>query len=179
MPGGGFRKRQRRVVLAYLEHKMRCGRDTGRFGSRKPPDVVAEFHRMSGCLAVKLARFRAFGVVRQLKCVAPRGYLALAISGRSSANASINGESSGAAVRYAVPTCIFEENTPDGMTVVVSQIVEEVDRLVRHPVHEKWTSKESSMKAVKRKLNAVFKRYALPRTGEPPDSVWRYIPEHY
>ena len=76
-------------------------------------------------------------------------------------------------------TRIFEENTPEGMTVMVSQIVEEVDRLVRHAVHEKWTSKESSMKAVKRELNAVFKRYSLPRTGEPMDSAWRYILKHY
>ncbi|SDK36589.1 type I restriction enzyme, R subunit [Cryobacterium psychrotolerans] len=76
-------------------------------------------------------------------------------------------------------TRIFEENTPEGMTVMVGQIVAEIDTLVRHAVHEKWTSKESSMKAVKRELNALFKRYSLPRTGEPMDSAWRYILKHY
>ncbi|WP_341976437.1 HsdR family type I site-specific deoxyribonuclease [Microbacterium sp. LWO13-1.2] len=76
-------------------------------------------------------------------------------------------------------TRIFEEHTPDGMTVMVSQIAAEVDALVRHAVHEKWTTKESSMKAVKRELNALFKKYALPRTGEPMESAWRYILKHY
>lgn len=76
-------------------------------------------------------------------------------------------------------TRIFEENTPAGMTVMVGQIVSEIDTLVRHAVHDKWTSKESSMKAVKRELNALFKRYSLPRTGEPMESAWRYILKHY
>lgn len=76
-------------------------------------------------------------------------------------------------------TRIFEENTPAGMTVMIGQIVSEIDTLVRHAVHEKWTSKESSMKAVKRELNALFKRYSLPRTGEPMESAWRYILKHY
>ncbi|QAY61867.1 type I restriction endonuclease subunit R [Microbacterium protaetiae] len=76
-------------------------------------------------------------------------------------------------------TRIFEEHTPAGMTVMVSQIAKEVDELVSHAVHPQWTSKESSMKAVKRQLNALFKKYALPRTGEPMDSAWRYIRKHY
>lgn len=76
-------------------------------------------------------------------------------------------------------TRIFEEHTPAGMTVMVSQIVAEIDQLVSHAVHPQWTSKEGSMKAVKRQLNAVFKKYALPRTGEPMDSAWRYILTHY
>jgi len=76
-------------------------------------------------------------------------------------------------------TRIFEEHTPDGMTVMVSQIAADVDALVRHAVHERWTTKESSMKAVKRELNALFRRFALPRTGEPMESAWRYILKHY
>ncbi|RUQ98187.1 type I restriction endonuclease subunit R [Labedella endophytica] len=76
-------------------------------------------------------------------------------------------------------TRIFEEHTPAGMTVMVSQIATEVDTLVRHAVHERWTTKESSMKAVKRELNALFKRYQLPRTGEPMNSAWRFILKHY
>ena len=76
-------------------------------------------------------------------------------------------------------TRIFEEHTPDGMTVLVSQVAKEVDDLVSHAVHPQWTSKESSMKAVKRELNALFKKYSLPRTGEPMESAWRYIVKHY
>lgn len=76
-------------------------------------------------------------------------------------------------------TRIFEEHKPAGMTVMVSQIAKEVDQLVSHAVHPQWTTKESSMKAVKRELNALFKKYALPRTGEPMESAWRYILTHY
>lgn len=49
-------------------------------------------------------------------------------------------------------TRIFEENTPEGMTVMVSHVVTEVDTLVRPAVHDKWTSQEPSMKGVKREL---------------------------
>jgi type I restriction enzyme R subunit len=76
-------------------------------------------------------------------------------------------------------TRIFEEHKPAGMTVLVSQIAKEVDHLVSHAVHPQWTSKENSMKAVKRELYALFKKYALPRTGEPMESAWRYIVKHY
>lgn len=76
-------------------------------------------------------------------------------------------------------TRIFQEHTPAGMTVMVSQIAKEVDNLVSHAVHPQWTTRENSMKAVKRELNALFKKYALPRTGEPMDSAWRYILTHY
>lgn len=76
-------------------------------------------------------------------------------------------------------TRIFEEHKPAGMVVMVSQIAKEVDQLVSHAVHPQWTTKESSMKAVKRELNALFKRYALPRTGEPMESAWKYILKHY
>lgn len=76
-------------------------------------------------------------------------------------------------------TRIFEEHRPTGMTVMVSQIAKEVDQLVSHAVHPQWTTKESSMKAVKQELNALFKRYALPRTGEPMESAWKFILKHY
>lgn len=76
-------------------------------------------------------------------------------------------------------TRIFEEHKPAGMVVMVSQIAKEVDQLVSHAVHPQWTTKESSMKAVKRELNALFKKYALPRTGEPMESAWKYILTHY
>lgn len=65
------------------------------------------------------------------------------------------------------------------MTVMVSQIAAEVDALVRHAVHDKWRNRDSSMGAVKRELNALLKKYVLPRTGEPMESAWQYIPKHY
>ncbi|WP_336649100.1 type I restriction endonuclease subunit R [Microbacterium sp. MMO-10] len=76
-------------------------------------------------------------------------------------------------------TRIFEEHKPTGMTVMVSQIAAEVDKLVSQAVHPQWTTKDSSMKAVKRELNALFKKYSLPRTGEPMESAWTYILKHY
>ncbi|MBY6061016.1 type I restriction endonuclease subunit R [Microbacterium esteraromaticum] len=76
-------------------------------------------------------------------------------------------------------TRIFEEHKPAGMTVLVSDVAREVDKLVSRAVHPQWTSQEGSMKAVKRELNALFKKYSLPRTGEPMDSAWTYILKHY
>ncbi|MDQ0894488.1 type I restriction endonuclease subunit R [Agromyces ramosus] len=76
-------------------------------------------------------------------------------------------------------TRIFEEHKPVGMTVLVSEVVAEVDALVRHAVHPNWTSKDASKKEIRRQLRQLFRRYKLPVTGEPFDSAWAYILRHY
>ena len=76
-------------------------------------------------------------------------------------------------------TRIFEENTPNGMTVLVSQVVAEVDSLVRHATFAGWATRDDSQREVKRKLRQVFKDHRLPPIGEPFDSAWAYIVSHY
>lgn len=74
---------------------------------------------------------------------------------------------------------IFEEHRPEGMTVLVSQVVGEVDTLVRQAVHPNWATKDASKKEVRRQLRQLFRKYKLPLTGEPLDSAWAYIVKHY
>jgi len=76
-------------------------------------------------------------------------------------------------------TRIFEEHRPEGMTVLVSQVVTEVDALVKHAVHPNWASKDASKKEIRRQLRQLFRTYKLPLTGEPFDSAWAYILKHY
>ncbi|RXZ51899.1 type I restriction endonuclease subunit R [Agromyces binzhouensis] len=76
-------------------------------------------------------------------------------------------------------TRIFEEHKPEGMTVLVSQVVAEVDVLVRHAVHPNWASKDASKKEIRRQLRQLFRKYRLPIAGEPLDSAWAYILKHY
>lgn len=76
-------------------------------------------------------------------------------------------------------TRIFEEHHPDGMTVLVSQVVAEVDALVKQAVHPNWASKDASKKSIRRQLRQLFQKYKLPLTGEPLDSAWAYILKHY
>ncbi|MCT9820563.1 hypothetical protein N3K63_09740 [Microbacterium sp. W1N] len=76
-------------------------------------------------------------------------------------------------------TRIFEAHRPEGMTALVSQVVAEVDALVKQAVHPNWTSKDASKKEIRRQLRQLFRRYKLPLTGEPLDSAWAYILRHY
>lgn len=76
-------------------------------------------------------------------------------------------------------TRIFEEHRPAGMTVLVSQVVVEVDALVKEAVHPNWASKDASKKEIRRQLRQLFRKYKLPLTGEPLDSAWAYILKHY
>jgi len=65
------------------------------------------------------------------------------------------------------------------MTVLVSQVVTEVDALVKQAVHPNWASKDASKKEIRRQLRQLFRKYKLPLTGEPLDSAWAYILKHY
>lgn len=65
------------------------------------------------------------------------------------------------------------------MTVLVGQVVAEVDGLVRHIDNPHWTSKEASKKKVRQELRKLFRKYKLPMEGEPFDSAWAYILKHY
>lgn len=76
-------------------------------------------------------------------------------------------------------TRIFEEHRPEGMTVLVSQVVAEVDALVKQAVHPNWATKDASKKAIRRQLRQLFQKYKLPLTGEPLESAWAYILKHY
>ncbi|GAA1733434.1 hypothetical protein [Microbacterium paludicola] len=81
--------------------------------------------------------------------------------------------------RIGMLTRIFEENTPAGATVLIADVVAEVDELVRQATFDGWASREDSQRAVKRELRGLFGRKKLPRTGEPFDSAWAYIISHY
>jgi type I restriction enzyme R subunit len=81
--------------------------------------------------------------------------------------------------RVGMLTRIFEEHKPEGMTVLVGQVVAEVDGLVRHIDNPHWTSKEASKKKVRQGLRQLFRKYKLPMEGEPFDSAWAYILKHY
>lgn len=76
-------------------------------------------------------------------------------------------------------TRIFEEHKPEGMTVLVGQVVTEVDALVKQGVHPHWTTKEASKKRIRQSLRQLFRKYKLPVDGEPFASAWAYIEKHY
>lgn len=64
------------------------------------------------------------------------------------------------------------------MTVLVGQVVNEVDALVRHIDNPHWTTKDASKK-VRQSLRQLFRKYKLPMEGEPFESAWAYILKHY
>lgn len=76
-------------------------------------------------------------------------------------------------------TRIFEEHKPEGMTVLVGQVVTEVDALVKQGVHPHWATKEASKKRIRQSLRQLFRKYKLPVDGEPFASAWAYIEKHY
>lgn len=81
--------------------------------------------------------------------------------------------------RIGTLTRIFNEHRPVGKTVLIEEVVQEVDRLVRHTTFEGWASREDSQQEVRKQLRRVFRRYKLPLTGEPFKSAWKYILASY
>lgn len=76
-------------------------------------------------------------------------------------------------------TRIFHENTPQGQTEVIEQVVTEIDALVRQAVFDGWESRDDSQRAVKKALRGVLRKHRIPTTGQPFESAWEYILAHY
>ena len=74
---------------------------------------------------------------------------------------------------------IVEQYAPPGVPIVISDVVRDIDGIVRQVRFTGWAENQDGDKTVRRELRAVLHKYGLPVTGQPFDSACAYIRENY
>lgn len=76
-------------------------------------------------------------------------------------------------------TQILEEYAPAGTPVVVENVVEQIDAIVRPVRGTNWQTSQPGDREVRRQLRLVLKNNGLPPQGDLFDRAYAYIAEHY
>lgn len=76
-------------------------------------------------------------------------------------------------------TQILEEYAPPGVPVIVENLVEQIDDLVRPIRGTGWQGSQPGDREVRRQLRLILKGNGLPPAGELYDRAYAYIREHY
>ena len=76
-------------------------------------------------------------------------------------------------------TQILEEYAPPGTPVIVENVVEQVDAIVRPIRGTSWQTSQPGDREVRRQLRLVLRNSGLPPQGELFDRAYAYIAEHY
>jgi type I restriction enzyme R subunit len=81
--------------------------------------------------------------------------------------------------RKGALTQIFEEFRPDGVPVVIENVVEQVDSLVAPVRGTGWQTSHPGDRRVRQELHLVLKNNGLPISGDLFDRAYAYISENY
>jgi type I restriction enzyme R subunit len=81
--------------------------------------------------------------------------------------------------RKGALTQIFEEYKPEGVPVVIENIVEQVDLLVKPVRGTGWQTSHPGDRMVRQELRLILKNNGLPPAGELFDRAYAYIRENY
>jgi len=76
-------------------------------------------------------------------------------------------------------TQILEEYAPPGVPVIISNVVEQVDAIVKPIRGTKWQESQPGDREVRRLLRLLLRNSGLPPTGQLYDRAYAYIREHY
>lgn len=76
-------------------------------------------------------------------------------------------------------TQILEEYAPAGTPVIVENVVEQIDAIVRPVKGTSWQTSQPGDREVRRQLRLVLKNNGLPPQGDLFDRAYAYIAEHY
>lgn len=76
-------------------------------------------------------------------------------------------------------TQIVEQYAPPGLPIVISDVVRDIDSIVKQVRFTGWAENQDGDKAVRRELRTVLHKYGLPVTGQPFNSAYAYIRENY
>jgi type I restriction enzyme R subunit len=76
-------------------------------------------------------------------------------------------------------TQILEEFAPPDTPVIIANVVDEIDAIVRPSRGTGWQESQPGDREVRRQLRLVLKDSGLPPSGELYDRAYRYIREHY
>jgi type I restriction enzyme R subunit len=81
--------------------------------------------------------------------------------------------------RKGALTQIFEEYRPEGIPVVIENVVEQVDALVQPVRGTGWQTSHPGDRMVRQELRLILKNSGLPPAGELFDRAYAYIRENY
>jgi type I restriction enzyme R subunit len=81
--------------------------------------------------------------------------------------------------RKGALTQIFEEYKPDGVPLVIENVVENVDSLVQPVRGTGWQTSHPGDRMVRQELRLILKNNGLPPSGELFDRAYAYIRENY
>ncbi|MFN8521128.1 MAG: HsdR family type I site-specific deoxyribonuclease [Chloroflexota bacterium] len=76
-------------------------------------------------------------------------------------------------------TQILEEYAPPGVPIIVANVVEQIDQLVRPIRGTGWQESQPGDREVRRQLRVILRDSGLPPAGELYDRAYAYIREHY
>jgi type I restriction enzyme R subunit len=76
-------------------------------------------------------------------------------------------------------TQILEEYAPPGTPVIITNVVEQIDDIVRPIRGTSWQTSQPGDREVRRQIRLVLKNSGLPPQGELFDRAYGYIAEHY
>jgi type I restriction enzyme R subunit len=81
--------------------------------------------------------------------------------------------------RKGALTQIFEEYRPEGVSVVIDNVVEQVDSLVAPVRGTGWQTSHPGDRTVRQQLRMILNNNGLPPAGELFDHAYAYIRENY
>jgi len=81
--------------------------------------------------------------------------------------------------RKGALTQIFEEYKPEGVPVVIENVIEKVDELVQPVRGTGWQTSAPGDRLVRQELRLILKNSGLPHSGELFDRAYAYIRENY
>lgn len=74
---------------------------------------------------------------------------------------------------------IVEQYKPASTPVVVTDLVRDIDSIVKQVRFAGWNETQEGDRTVRKELRLVLKKYALPLTGPLFDNAYAYISENY
>jgi type I restriction enzyme R subunit len=76
-------------------------------------------------------------------------------------------------------TQILHEFAPPETPVIIENVVNDIDTIVRQVRFTGWTHTQNGDRTVRREIRLILKKYGLPMTGELFDKAYGYIRENY
>jgi type I restriction enzyme R subunit len=76
-------------------------------------------------------------------------------------------------------TQIFREYAPPDTPVIIENVVNDIDTIVRQVRFTGWNQTQNGDRTVRREVRLTLRKYGLPATGELFDRAYAYIRENY
>ena len=70
-------------------------------------------------------------------------------------------------------------NYPKGLSVIVQDLVTEIDSIVKQVAYVGWNESVPGDKAVRKELRSTLKTFGLPPAGAVFDRAYEYVKENY